>query len=126
MINSKQTFRLSFALVCFLKDNLVEVTVDEGAEIDEVKVAEYHDFLTSVLKSPFCIVVNKEHSYSYTFEAQKTIMTVKGLKAVAIVNGTVGALMSSETLMRINGGVQGVKMQSFLSKDAALKWLESL
>lgn len=36
--------RLSFCSIEILADNLAEIIVDEGVEMDVAKVAEYHDF----------------------------------------------------------------------------------
>lgn len=62
--------RLSFGIINILKNNLAEVIVDEGIVMDVVMIDEYHDFLLNTLDAPFALLVNKKHSYTYTFSAQ--------------------------------------------------------
>ena len=116
---------LSFCNVIIINSQLAEVIVTEGEVIDLDKVAEYHNFILDKLSSPFSLLINKIHAYTYTFEAQKHIGQLKEIKALAIVAPTSGALMSTKILLHINGEVQHI-IKLFKIRDEALDWLEQL
>ena len=118
-----RSYKLSFGTIDILKNNLAEVIVEEGIVMDEIMVDEFHDFLLTNLDAPFLILINKKHSYSYTFEAQKLFGKLNELKAIAVVIGTNGGLMSTETLIDINKN-SGWNIKIFQKRDEALSWLE--
>ncbi|MGC6429982.1 MAG: hypothetical protein ACON5F_02965 [Jejuia sp.] len=118
-------YRLAFGKIIILRNNLAEVIVDEGVVMNEVMVDVYHDFLLSYLKAPFSILINKKNSYSYTFEAQKVIGNLEEIYAMAVVNATSGALMSTETLIDMNKD-NNWNINLFDNRDDALEWLEKI
>mgnify|MGYP000339053195 CR=1 FL=1 len=81
---------------------MAEVIVDEGIEINEALVNEFHDFLLQKLAAPFSLLINRKNSYSYTFKAQMAIGKLDEIKAMAVVADTSGGYMSTETLININ------------------------
>lgn len=118
-----KSYKLSFGIIIFIQNNLAEVIVNEGVVMDEVKVDEFHDFLLSNLQAPFHLLINKKHSYTYTFEAQKVIVDLEKLKSVAVIAKSSGAVMSTETLMNVNGNAyHNIKL--FQERDEALIWLD--
>lgn len=118
-----RSYKLPFGTIDILKKNLAEVIVEEGIVMDEIMVDEYHDFLLTNLEAPFSVLINKKHPYSYTFEAQKLIGKLNELKAIAVVIGTNGGLMSTETLIDINKN-SSWNIKIFQKRDEALSWLE--
>ena len=118
-------YKLSFGTISLLSNNLAEIIADDGIVIDEAMVDGFHDFLLSNLDAPFLLLINKKNSYCYTFEAQKTIISLKEIKAIAVVLGTPGALMSTETLLDMNKNSH-CNLQMFNLRDEALNWLENL
>lgn len=118
-----KNYRLSFATIVIFKKNLAEVIVDDGIEINEIMVDEYHDFLLTNLDAPFSLLINKKNSYSYTFNALKVIAHLDEIQAMAVVSNTSGALMSTQTLINVNGNVfKNIKL--FDEREEALYWLE--
>ena len=115
--------KLSFGEIVILNKNLAEVIVDEGVVLNEVMVDEYHDFLLDNLESPFSLIINKMHSYSYTFPAQKKIANLKEIKAMAVVVHTSGGLMSTETLVNVNGNYKW-NIKLFQERESAILWLK--
>ena len=118
-----ERFKLSFGEIKILDKNLAEVIVDEGVLFDEVMVDEYHDFLLNSLTPPFFLLINKKHSYTYTFNAQKIIANLKEIKAMAVLLSTHGGEMSTRTLMNINGNYKW-NIELFQNRVEALKWLK--
>jgi hypothetical protein len=120
-----KSYNLSFGRIIILEDDLAEVIIDEGVIMDELMVDLYHDFLLSYLKAPFSLLINKKNSYSYTFEAQKVIANLKEIYAMAVIVGTDAAVMSTETLIKINE-TNNWNIKLFRTKPEAMEWLESL
>jgi hypothetical protein len=61
---------LSFSKIILLSESIAEVIINEGVELDEKMVEQYHEFLLSHLIAPFSLLINKVNSYSYNFGAQ--------------------------------------------------------
>ena len=120
----KKSHNLSFATIIKLDKDLAEVIVNEGVVIDEYMTAEYHDFLQANLTSPFYLLINKKHSYSYTFEAQKMIANLPEIKAMAVVVQTFGSIISTEALFNVNENKHS-NVRIFEERKSALKWLKS-
>lgn len=116
---------LSFGKIIILNKNLAEVIVNEGVIIDEVMIDEYHDALLNSLEAPFSLIINKKHSYTYTFPAQKLIANLKEIKAMAVVAQTSGSVMSTETLINVNRDSKW-NIKLFNKREEAESWLNSL
>tara|TARA_R110002049_G_scaffold147389_1_gene310255 strand:- start:1791 stop:2192 length:402 start_codon:yes stop_codon:yes gene_type:complete len=119
-----KSYKLSFGTISIIKSNLAEVIVDEGVEMNEIMVDEYHDFLLNNLSPPILLLVNKKNSYSYTFGAQTSIVDLKEIKSMAVLIGTNGGLMSTETLIDINKDKEW-NIKLFQNRDQALAWLDT-
>lgn len=115
-------YKLSFGTITILQENLAEVIVNEGVVMDETMILEYHDFLLNNLTAPFGLLINKIHAYAYTFDAQKAIAHLDQIKSMAVVANTSGAVMSTETLINVNGNIhRNIKL--FQDREDALSWL---
>ena len=66
--------KFNFGSIIILHDNVAEVIINEGVELTLEMINEYHDFLLTNLSSPFFLLVNKIHSYTYSFEAQMHLL----------------------------------------------------
>ena len=119
-----KSYELSFGTIIKLNNNLAEVIVDDGVEMNSSQVKEYHDFLSKNLKTPFYLLVNRIHSYTYTFEAQKLIVSFNKIKKLAVLLGTQGALMSTETLLNLNTNINW-EIEWFRTREDALEWLNN-
>ncbi|MEP3838986.1 MAG: hypothetical protein ABJM36_15180 [Algibacter sp.] len=116
-------FKLSFGSIIILHDKLAEVIVNQGVVMNESRVDEYHNFLLRHLKPPFGLLVNKKNSYTYTFSAQKIIGSLKEIESIAILAKTSGGVMSTETLLNINGAIYK-NSKLFQDREEALLWLK--
>jgi hypothetical protein len=77
--------RLSFGFFNVLANNIVEVTVDEGVEVSLEIVEECYDFVDRHMTGNFAMLINRINNYTYTYEAQLSIASYEGLKALAFV-----------------------------------------
>lgn len=116
-------YKLSFGEIIVHSNNIAEIIIAEGVIMCERKVDELHDFLLGTLAAPFRVLINKRNAYSYSFEAQKIIVNLKEIEAIAFAVYSPSALMSIETIMNVNDRNDwNVKM--FRSQEAALIWLK--
>lgn len=116
-------YKTSFGTIKVIENNLAEIIVDEGIEMNLTQVNEYHHFLSKNLSAPFYLLVNKKHSYTYTFEAQKAIVNFDKIKKLAVFLSTQAALMSSETLLSLNTDLNW-EISWFSKRENALAWLK--
>ncbi|QBG36572.1 hypothetical protein [Litorilituus sediminis] len=79
-------YKLSFATINLIKDNIIEVIVDAGVEISMEMAEEYEDFLAKLFDDDFAVLVNKINRYDYAFEAKLTIASHEKLKAIAVIS----------------------------------------
>jgi hypothetical protein len=77
--------RLSFGYFNLLTDNILEVTVDEGVVMTLEMIEECHQFVDKYLTHNFGMLINRINNYNYTYEAQLSIASYQGLKAIAFV-----------------------------------------
>lgn len=119
-----KSYELSFGTILITKSNFAEVIVDDGVEMNEIRVSEFHDFLLKNLSCPIFLLINRKNSYSYTFWAQMNIANLKEVKATAVLIGTSGGLMSTETLIDVNKGKEW-NIKLFQKRNKALAWLDA-
>jgi len=120
-----KSLKLSFGVIHMISDTIAEVIVDEGTEITEAMVNEYHESLIANFKAPFSVLVNKLHSYSYTFEAQKLIGTLPEINRLAIVDRTDLQELATKVIASMHQDGTW-NMKQFSNRDRALKWLQQL
>ena len=119
-----KSHQLSFGKIIILKPNLAEVIINEEVLMDLKMVDEYHTFLLTHLEAPFSLLVNKKFSYAYTYKAQKTIATLKEIKAMSVVVEDFNAKISTNFLIGINKE-HNWNIKTFRLRDEALEWLEN-
>jgi hypothetical protein len=119
-----KSYKLSFGIIIILKANLVEVIIDDGVVLDMKMVKEYHAFLIEKLEFPFFLLINKKYSYTYTFEAQKSIVNKDIVKAMAVVTHAYVSKLATDVLINMNRN-NGWNIKMFKSRKEALGWLEN-
>lgn len=118
-----KTYKLSFGEIIILKANLAEVIINEGVLMDLDMVNEYHKFLLKHLEAPFSLLINKKHSYTYTFDAQKNIASLDEIKAMAVVVEGFNAKTSTNFLISINSGNKW-NIKTFRLRNEAISWID--
>ena len=116
------THELSFAKIIILREDIAEVQINDGVEMNIGMVEEYHRFLHDNLSKPFSLLVNKVNVYTYDFQAQMKIGTLNDINAMAVV---VYNRMTEATTEGLKSLPRGVKwnLKMFYSRDQALLWL---
>ena len=115
---------LPFAKIIILRDDIAEVMINEGIQMDKDMVEQYHDFLLSHLHAPFSLLVNKVNAYTYDFQAQEKLATLKEIHAMAVVAYNRVTQLTTETLASYPREVKW-NLSIFTNRDEALAWLIS-
>lgn len=118
-----KTYKLSFGEITTLQDDIAEVIINDGVEIDLEMVEEYHELLLNKMKPPFSLLVNKVNSYTYTFEAQQQIATLTQINAMAIVAYNKMTETSTKNLASMPRDTPW-KIKIFNERKIALSWLQ--
>ena len=117
------THHLSFSTVTLLKDNVVEVIANEGIEVDMQMANELKHFFKSNLKHRFFVLINRVNSYSYTFEAQQSILNIKNIHSLAFVAYSQSSAESAKLLTVFATEDIKYEIEFFSDRDSSLNWL---
>jgi len=119
-----QVHELPFTKIILLSDSIAEVIINEGVELDEAMVEQYHEFLLKHLSAPFSLLINKINSYSYSFAAQLNLATLKEIKAMAVVTYSNAAELATSNLATAVPRQVEWNLRMFSNRDNALNWLQ--
>ncbi|NQZ12162.1 MAG: hypothetical protein HRT35_33845 [Algicola sp.] len=117
-----QKFDLGFALIYLLDDNLAEVIINEGVEMDITAVEQYHDWIDQHMNDPCFLLVNKINQYTYTFDAQRHLIQLDKVKAIAVVCYSPIAEKASRFVVDMPRKIKW-QFDTFDNRKAALQWL---
>nr|WP_321237315.1 hypothetical protein [uncultured Psychroserpens sp.] len=118
-----KVFILPFGKIKILKSNIAEVIINDGVVIDSEMVTTYRNLLQSHLETPFSLLINKEHGYSYTFDAQVAMGEFSNVIAFrAVVVYSQSAEMATQIVMDINKH-NNWNIKIFRERQEALDWL---
>ncbi len=115
-------YLLPFAKITLIREDLAEVVINEGVEINMEMLNQYHHFLLNHLRAPFSLLINKINTYSYTFDAQAKLATLKEINAIGVVAYNRVTLMALDSLASFPREVKW-NMKAFTNYDDALEWV---
>lgn len=119
-----ELYELPFARFIKLRDDTVEVIVNDGIEYDTDMLEQYHDWVRKNLKHPSFVMVNKINSYTYNFDVQRKIGAIPEIKAVAHVVYTRASQVATEAMTELPR-VRPMTFNIFTTREDALAWLDS-
>ncbi len=122
-MNRSDVHELGFGKIIILDEDLAEVIIDKGVEMDMGMVNEYHNFLVTHLKAPFSLLINKVNSYTYSFAAQRKLATIPQIKAMAVVTYNPVTEKTTRSLLGIPRDREW-HIKLFNDRDLALQWLK--
>lgn len=115
-------FELPFAKIILLRDDIAEVMINDGVQMDVAMVDSYHEFLLSHLHAPFSLLINKINAYTYDFQAQEKLATLKEISAMAVVAYNRVSKIATESLAAFPRDVEW-NIKIFSNREEALAWL---
>jgi len=118
-----KTFLLPFGKINLLESNIAEIIINNAVVLDESMVIIYRNIIQSHLEKPFSLLINKEHGYSYTFDAQLSMGESNGDIAFrAVVVYSQSAEMATQIVMNVNKH-NNWKIKIFRERQLAIDWL---
>jgi len=115
-------YELSFAKIIVLRDDIAEVIINDAVVMNAAMVEQYHEFLRSILTSPFSLLINKINSYTYDFDAQIELATIGEINAMAVVAYNRITELTTESLASYPRSKKW-NLQIFMNRNDALAWL---
>lgn len=112
---------LPFGVITIIENDIAEVVIFDGIELDDKYVNQFHSFLEDHFDSNIFLLINKKNSYTYTFDAQKMIGAVDKINAIAVVAYNSSGDLSTKVLKQINKKALNLKL--FITREEALIWL---
>ncbi|ALO35500.1 hypothetical protein CMT41_12825 [Colwellia sp. MT41] len=90
--------RISFADINIISASIAEVIVDECIEVSLEMVEEHDNFMASIFKGSYGVLLNKINTYSYSPEAQYIMGSAENIVAIAAVNYNEQGQQSSKAI----------------------------
>ncbi len=117
------TITLPFGKVNIINNAIAEAIIDESVVMTADKLKTFHDALLSHFTSqPFSLLINKENSYTYDFEAQLNVGSLDQIDKTAVVAYSQISKLATRVIMSINQNKNwNVKM--FEDRQDAIDWL---
>ena len=116
------THKLSFASINLVQDDIVEMVVNAGVEVNVPMTEEFHRFLLSHLSLPFSLLINMQNSYSYSPESLCMMDDIQGVCAVGIVADSPLKMMVAEVIVDFPVERQW-NVQIFSVREDAIDWV---
>jgi len=119
-------YKLSFCEIEQLSEDIYEVTINDGAVVDEDCAEEAKIFWHDLRKEPFGLLVNHKNQFSYSFMGAKEFGEhYLEQKTAILVDGPISRNQISMVLdLKGTAGTIGDK-RVFHDRAEAIKWLES-
>ena len=114
--------KLDFGVINRLEKQIAEVIIEQGIEINDAMVDEYHRYLDKHYSGDFGLLVNKINQYTYSFTAQQRLATLPNIKAIAVVVYRRSTEIATEALLNIKRTHEW-NLKTFYDRDEALSWL---
>jgi len=114
--------KISFATISVLRNDLAEIMVDEGVDMDLAMVDEIHLSLLSIFTGSFSLLVNKTNSYSSQLDALIQFGALATIDKIAIFAPNKMARLSADFTASIPSSAK-LNIQVFTCRDEALAWL---
>lgn len=117
--------KLSFCEIEQLSENIFEVTINEGAMIDEKCADEAMEFWHDLRTEPYVLLVNNKNQFSYSFMgSQKIGEHSLERKTAILIDNTISDDQISTVLdlKKMFGNIENKKV--FQERDEAIEWLK--
>jgi hypothetical protein len=116
-------YELSFGKVGILRNDIAEIIVDEGIDVNIQMVDEIHHFLLSIFVNSFSLLINKTNSYSTQLDALIKFGTLSTINKIAMYAPNRMAKLSADFEADIPSAAT-LNIQVFYQRGDALSWLD--
>ena len=109
----------SFGTYALLDEQYLEITANEGVELDMAEAQECTELYAS-LNRPLGLLINRKHAYSSSLEFVMKVAQAPQVKALAIlVKSERSAMVADSQKLFFN-----IPFEVFFEKQTALDWLK--
>jgi len=115
---------LSFGKIRVLQNDLAEVMVSEGVDVDIEMVNEIHKAFLSIFSQSFSLLINKSNHYSTQLDALILFGKLSAINKIAVFAPTKMAMLSADFSANIPSSAT-LNIHVFSDRDDALTWLYS-
>jgi hypothetical protein len=122
-INTGKEYHLDYCNIRHREDGIVELEINEGINVDAEMAVELIRMADGIIKGPFCMLSNRIHSYSLSFEAMSALAQYENLAALAIVVHSTKSHLLVETQNFFIATMKSKPIKIFMDFDAADTWL---
>lgn len=123
-MNIIKQFNLPYCKIQVRDDDIVFLEIQDGVEIDPLKVMELIQLAEENMARPFAILSNKIHSYSLSFEAMSKLAHYDNMVALAIVVHSAKSRLLVETQNFFISTLKKKPIKIFMDIDSADTWLQ--
>ena len=116
------TYKMTFGEIISLEPDLAEIVINDGVELSLQDAVTMNSILKKHFQFPIRMLINKKHSYTYSFDAQRTMGADPdyGPRAVLVYNNA--SAVSTKGLIKMNAD-QNWDISLFSDRSQALAWL---
>ncbi len=115
-------FELPFGRIQLLQQDIAEVIINDEVEIDFTILSHLHAALLANIEGRFSLLINAANRFSYSFEAQQTLFSLKEINAVAVVAYNITTKYTSQSLVSFRRR-EKLNIKIFSDRITALSWL---
>ncbi|MDM3870410.1 hypothetical protein QSV34_03470 [Porticoccus sp. W117] len=120
---NEEVIRAQGGKIIVLADDLAEIIVSEGVEVSAAMVDNCERILRERFHCPCRVLISRQHSYHYTFEAQQRLADLQCVHSVAILSNSPSGEITAR-IVRLFPGKGSWKVNFFADRKSALAWLE--
>ena len=120
------TYTLSFCKIEQISDNIFEVTINDGAVIDERCAEEAEAFWHNLRKEPYSLLVNNRNRFLYSFMGSQKIGEHALERKTAVLVDDVESTAQMLTVIDLKKMAgRAAQRQVFEDRNEAIEWLTS-
>ncbi len=116
------TTKLPYADIRILSENIIELSFNEGVEVDKEMVDEIHQIIESNRDDNALLMVNHRNDYDYSFDAQTRLFDADLLDAVALIAYSSVTLLVYRSILQLPSN-QNLNVEVFSSRDDGIQWI---
>lgn len=125
--SDNKSTNLSFGTITPLDSGIYEIIAYPDMEINAGHIQEIIDFLQQQPgEERFGILINRKHSYHYSFDAMQRFGTLDMIRAIAVLAENRESYIRSRTIVDSLSSISrnSRKIELFRDRKMALKWLK--
>ncbi len=123
-MKTNDEYKLPFGCLKCPRDNIIELVIDEGIEVNVAMVRVLHATIEQLVgDEPTGFIVHKLHPYSVSFDAQQIIGNLPGITVSAVVAYNQLGEMTAQQIITMSEMAER-DIEIFPTLENAIFWLQ--